>query len=99
MKRWQKKEKNDSNLLRGRTRPRSGGLWFAPGDVTTNEFLIDCKTTEGKSFAITQKIWEKIYSEALRCKKLPALSIQLGDGKEVVVLDKNDFVAFFQEKN
>lgn len=98
MKRWEKKEHKDKSLLGGKLRPRSGGLWFAPGDVTTKDFLIDCKTTEHKGFTVTEKIWEKIYTEAIGCRKLPCLSIQLGDGKEVVVLDKNDFFSFFQEK-
>ena len=98
MKRWEKKENKDKLLLKGKKTPRSGGMWFAPGDVKTNDFLIDCKTTEHKGFTITEKIWEKIYTEALGCRKLPCLSIQLGDGKEVVVLDKNDFFSFFKEK-
>jgi len=98
MKRWQKKENKDKTLFRGKLRPRSGGFWFMPGDVTTEEFLIDCKSTEKKSFSITEQIWEKIYTEALKCRKLPCLSIQLGNGTELVVLDKNDFLSFFQEK-
>jgi len=98
MKKWQKKEKKDSSLFGGRVRPRSGGLWFMPGDVRTEEFLIDCKTTDKNSFSVTSRMWKKIYSEALKCRKLPCLSVQLGDGTEVVVLDKNDFLSFFQEK-
>ena len=34
MKRWQKKENKDKTLFRGKLRPRSGGFWFMPGDVT-----------------------------------------------------------------
>jgi hypothetical protein len=98
MQRWQRKENKDNVLFRGKKRPRSGGLWFAPGDVSTEEFLIDCKTTEKKSFSITEQIWDKIHTEALKCRKMPCLSIQLGDGTEVVVLDKNDFLTFFKEK-
>lgn len=98
MKRWQKKETKDSVSFGGKRTPRSGGLWFKPGDVTTEEFLIDCKSTEKKSFSITEQIWDKINTEALKCRKLPCLSIQLGNGVEVVVLDKNDFQSFFQEK-
>jgi len=95
--RWQKKEKSDKILFKGRSRPRSGGLWFAPGDVSLNQFLIDSKTTEKKSYSVTEAIWKKIYDEALKCRKLPCLSVQLGNGKEFVVLDKNDFLSFFKE--
>ena len=99
MEKWQQKENKDSSLFKGRVKPRSGGLWFAPGDVDMGQFLIDCKTTNKKSFSVTTKIWKKIYGEALRCRKLPCLSIQLVDGTEIVVLDKNDFRSFFKEKN
>jgi hypothetical protein len=98
MKRWQQKEKSDKTLFQGKSRPRSGGLWFAPGDVSLSQFLIDSKTTEHKSYSITEQIWNKIYTEALKCRKLPCLSVQLGNGKEFVVIDKNDFLSFFHEQ-
>jgi len=98
MKRWQRKEESDKNLFQGKRRPRSGGMWFAPGDVSTEEFLLECKSTEKKSFSVSEKLWDKINGEALKCRKLPCLSIQLGNGTEVVVLDKNDFLSFFKEK-
>ena len=97
-KAWQKKENKDKILFRGKLRPRSGGLFFAPGDVDIGQFLIDCKTTKHKGFTITEDIWNKIYQEALKCRKLPCLSIELSDGTEIVVLDKNDFRSFFKEK-
>jgi len=98
MRRWQKKELRDSISFGGRRTPRSGGLFFAPGDVTTDKFLIDCKSTEKKGFSITEQIWDKIHTEALKCRKLPCLSIQLGNGVEIVVLSKDDFLTFFKER-
>ena len=95
---WQKKEIKDTKSFKGRKNPRTGGLWFAPGDVTTNDFLIDCKTTDKLSFSITKNIWNKIYKESLKNRRLPCLSVLLGDGTEIVVLDKNDFLSFFSEK-
>ena len=97
MKRWQRKEKSDKSLFQGKSRPRSGGLWFAPGDVSLNQFLIDSKTTISKSYTITEEIWDKIYTEAIKCRRLPCLSVELGNGKEFVVLDKDDFLSFFKE--
>jgi len=97
-KKWQKKELNDARLFRGRKRPRSGGFFFAPGDVVIDRFLIDCKVTDRKSFSITEQIWSKINTEAIKCRKLPCLSIQLGNKAEVVVLSKDDFLSFFKEE-
>jgi hypothetical protein len=49
--------------------PNSGALWFAPGDVITEEFLIECKerklTARGeKQFTITKEMLDKIDKEA-----------------------------------
>lgn len=106
MKTWQKKERTDAKSFGGRPTPRSGGLWFAPGDVKTEDFLIDSKTTDKKSFSITGKIWRKIYKEALLSGKMPCLSIKLNqellqnkEPIEVVVLSKDDFDRWFKERN
>jgi hypothetical protein len=101
MKQWSKKEKKDATLFGGRRTPRSGGLWFAKGDVKSDVFLIENKTTKHKSFSITDKIWEKIEKEALLNKRIPMLSIEFGDAvKELIVLDKNDFITIiWKEKH
>ncbi len=95
---WQKKEKNDAREFGGRVTPRSGGMWSFPGDVKTDMFLIESKTTDKKSYSITANTWRKLYSQALKSQRLPLLSIQLAkEDIEVVVLDKNDFIAFLEE--
>jgi len=97
MKKWQKKEKKDAIVFSGKKRPRSGGAWHMPGDLKNEMFLFECKTTDKQSFSISEKIWNKIYNEALKCKKIPCLSIQIKDKIELVVLDKNDFLSFFNK--
>lgn len=106
MKPWQNKEKRDAKTSGGKVTPRSGGLWFAPGDVKTDDFLIDSKTTDKKSFSITGKIWRKLYKEALLNQRMPCLSIKLNNELlpnkepiEVVVLSKDDFDTWFKERN
>jgi len=47
----------------------SGALWFAPGDVNMEEFLVECKerklTSRGeKQFTITKEMLDKIKKEA-----------------------------------
>jgi len=97
-KKWQKKENKDAEQFGGRVTPRSGGMWSFPGDVKTDMFLIDSKTTDKKSYSITANIWRKLYSQALKSQRLPLLSIQLvKDGVEVVVLDKNDFITILEK--
>lgn len=97
-KKWQNKEQNDAKQFGGRVTPRSGGMWSFPGDVKTDMFLIDSKTTDRKSYSITANIWRKLYSQALKSQRLPLLSVQLiKEDIEVVILDKNDFITFLQK--
>lgn len=93
MKKWQQKENKDAKLFKGRVTPKSGGFWSFAGDVVTEDFLIDCKTTDKNRFSITKRMWEKIYVEALKSRRMPLLSAMFGDSNiEIVILDKNDFL-------
>ena len=95
---WRKKEIKDARDFKGKLTPRSGGYFSFPGDVKTDIFLIDSKTTSRKSYSITADIWRKLYSQALKSQRLPMLSVELAnDDIEVVVLDKNDFIAILEE--
>jgi len=99
MKNWQKKEKKDAESFTGRKTPKSGGHWSFPGDVVTKDFLIDSKITEKKGFRITGKIWRKVFSEALKSRKIPILSLSLSNEDiELVILDKNDFISLLKDK-
>ena len=98
MKKWRKKEIKDAVDFKGKLTPRSGGYFSFPGDVTTDTFLIDSKVTEKRSFSITENMWKKVFTEALKSRRLPCLSISLINyGIDLVVLDKNDFVSFLKK--
>ena len=86
------KEKKDGKDFKATLQPRSGGFYNMPGDAKSEYFLFDSKDTKHKSYSITEGVWEKLYSEALHQRRLPVLSIQLGNGTEVVVLSKADFI-------
>lgn len=99
MKPWQEKEKKDAELFKGKRTPKSGGFWSFAGDVVTDTFLLDSKTTDKKGFRITDNIWRKLYNEALKARKIPILSIFLtAKDLELVVLDKNDFITLMEDK-
>ena len=55
----------------------SGATPFDKGDLTTADFVIECKTTTRKSFSITRKILDKLWEEALEANKLPKLLISI----------------------
>jgi len=91
-KQWQNKEKRDTVTFGSRRTPRSGGLWFAKGDSKSEEYLIENKTTQHESFAISVKLWEKIENEALLSHRIPLISMEMGKkGLELVVISIEDF--------
>lgn len=99
MKQWQKKENKDADVFQGKRTPRSGGFWAFPGDIKSDEFLIDSKATERKSYSINKSIWEKINVEALKSGRIPILSVSIiNDGIDLVILDRNDFVELLKRK-
>jgi len=97
MKPWEKKEIKDKKDFSGRRTKGSGNYWAQPGDISTDDFLIDAKHTTHESYSVSKKTWDKIYEEALFMKRYPMLSIQIQD-VELVVLSKADFLRITQKK-
>lgn len=98
--RWQNKEKKDAKDFKGRRTPRSGGFWSFKGDIVTDDYLIDSKSTSKNSYSITPRTISKVRTEALRAdKELGFLSVILGDGTEFVVVEKNDFILLLDTLN
>ncbi len=96
MKPWEHKEKSDSKTFKGRRQKASGNYWAAPGDVKSDDFLIDSKQTSKKSFSISKEMWDKLYEEALFTYRYPLLSLIIQD-LELVVLSKEDFQKLIQK--
>lgn len=57
----------------------SGALWFDKGDLKNEDYIIECKFTEKKSYRITAKLLEKLFEEACDANKLPRLVIGIED--------------------
>lgn len=91
-RRSQKQEKSVAKKFGGRVTAASGALWSMKGDVRTNKFLIECKTTEKSYYTLTAKVWEKIALEALKDHmRTPLMSIDLEDTERYIVFNPKDF--------
>lgn len=90
--------KNLSQIMNARQQMASGSVWFAKGDVTTENFLIEAKTRAKKSKQITlKKEWlDKIAEEAVVAGKIPVLAISFGDGRDFFILSTEDFLSLVQ---
>jgi hypothetical protein len=73
-------EKRVATLTGGRTRPASGALWFAKGDVATKNNLMQVKTTKRKQYNVRLKDLQTLETQALACNKEPVFILEF-DGK------------------
>ena len=91
-----KQEKAVSKAVSGKRTPNSGAAKFVGGDVTTDKFLLECKTatTAKQSFTIKKAWLEKNEDERFAMgKDYSALVFDFGDnGKRYYVIDEQLFV-------
>lgn len=79
---------------------RSGGLWFQKQDLHMEDFCIEVKFTDKKSFRISNKILEKLWNEALEINKEPLLTIGIRRNEdEIFYLDCCLSIKKFKKKN
>lgn len=66
-----KQEKCVAKSLGGRVQPNSGATPFLKGDVTTEDWLVECKTqlTNKNSFTIKKEWLEKLEEERFAMRK------------------------------
>lgn len=82
--------------LGGKTVIASGALYFAKGDVVTDDYLIECKATEKDYYILKGKILNKIENEALKCNRIPLLAIRVKD-KDYIAYRAYDFYNYYNE--
>ena len=77
----------------GRTTPASGSQWHSKGDVKTNNWLIECKTTSKLSYSLKAETWHKIWTEAISEGRDPIMVLDFEtEGVSLVVMSKEDFL-------
>lgn len=89
-----KQEKKVAKEMGGKQTPNSGATHFVKGDVLTDQFLIECKTStsEKQSFSIAKKWLEKNEEEAFAMgKPYSALAFDYGDGKQHYIINEKLF--------
>ena len=91
-RRSQKQEKSVAKKFNARLTAASGALWGIKGDVRSDKYLIECKTTEKDYYTLTAKVWEKIQEEAIQDHmRTPLMVIDLKDTDRYVVFRPKDF--------
>lgn len=87
-----KHEKKVARLMGGKVTVGSGNQ-MDKGDVKTDEFRVECKTTKAASFSLREEILCKITDEALATDRLPMVNIQFeATGNRYVILREEDWL-------
>ena len=105
--RWysNKQEKRVAKAVGGKQVSNSGATAFNKGDVTTEQFLIECKTVTNpvKSFSIKREWLEKNEEERFAMSKdYSALAFDYGDGVQYYIINESLFlelVRLLKEEN
>ena len=96
-----KQEKQVAKVVGGRQTANSGATAFSKGDVSTSDWLIECKTStsEKASFSIKRDWLDKNKEEAFAMNKnYNALCFDFGpDTSRYYVIDEKTFKEKFRE--
>lgn len=96
MKNWEKAEKKDAKAFDTTLQKGSGRVDHYPTDSFSNEYAIDSKYTDKKSYSVSLKTWNKLCEEAVQLdtkdhkNRIPLLSLHVRD-THLVVLSFEDF--------
>ena len=88
--RSKKSERAASKIFKGRVQPNSGACDRArlKGDVVSDIFLVDDKTTDKESYSFKYATWKKLSNEAWAINKRPAMRIDFPEGSPLYVIDE-----------
>lgn len=88
--RSRKQEDTVADRYRGSRNVMSGAGWKRKADVRTLDWLIECKTTERKSYSLKDVELEQIRKQALQEGRRPLFIVELPT-RSWVVMDEADF--------
>lgn len=96
-----RQENKVAKLLGGKVQPNSGATDYSKGDVTTDEMLLECKTSmkSKQSFSIKKEWLDKNELERFSMKKdYSGLVFDFGDnGKQYIVMEMSQFKRLLSE--
>jgi len=90
-------EKAVAKRLGGKVQPGSGSQWMRKGDVSTPDFLVECKVTEKQSYRLTRAVLDKIEQEAAMENLEYALVVDIA-GKSYAVVSTDVFVSLRDDR-
>jgi hypothetical protein len=95
VRRSRRQERRTAKQGEGRQVIASGALPGRKGDVQLKDWLIECKTTEAKSYRFTLKEWQSHCVDAALTGRKPAFEVDIS-GEEFFVIPREEFFNFIR---
>jgi len=72
-------ERETATKVGGRTQPNSGASpWLShKGDVSSDSFVYQCKTTDKNRYTLSEKVLGEIYRQATLTSRQPAMVVRM----------------------
>lgn len=87
----QRHEKRLAKVVDGTTVAASGAFWSRKGDVRSDDYLIEHKFTDAKSYSLKAADLRKLDDQATMAGRTPVFALSLGGRNYVVVLEDDYF--------
>ena len=82
-----------------RVMPGSGNTWHSKGDVKSPRYLVECKTTENKSYSIKAEELSKLVLQAVLARRIPVMQVELGNGSKWAVIEWDLFLEKYGDES
>lgn len=97
--RSKEQERRLAKKFGGEVQPGSGAPVNRKGDIVTDTYLMEAKTTSARQVTLRLDVLEKIEGEAFQARKNPALVITFEPARrDFVVLSMEDFQALMEKE-
>lgn len=80
-----RQEKEAAASVGGKRHPGSGNQWHSPGDVSSSEWLVECKVTSKNQYTLKKSDVQKLIIQAVMAGKKPMMEIRYDDLSVVVL--------------
>ena len=96
IRRSRKQERRTATEGGGRQVIASGALPGRKGDVRLKDWLVECKTTQAKSYRFTLREWQDHCVDAAMTGRKPAFEVDIS-GEEFFVIPRQEFFNFIKK--
>ena len=95
---WELWEDYVTDSLQAQKVKASGRMTLFKGDVKSDTFLVDCKYTSGRSYAVTASFWEEVCMWARNEMREPAIAIRCAAPNAEIAVVRESWYCYCFEK-